>query len=151
MDQLENDLKQRSWLNFYREKPSRRYACERANVSRETLDEWEKDESFAREMHFAAEDAADRIDERLYDIASGMDRKLKFDRNDNPVMVVDPNTGAQVQAYEVYRSDAITMLVARALRPEKYADKVDFDLSNLSNEQLDDMRKSLSRERVKKK
>jgi hypothetical protein len=135
MDEFSKQMKQREFLDAIRENPTVRHACDKANVSRETYREWVKDPVFAQEMEDAKDDAADKVEERLFVIACGMDRKPKFDRNDNPIMVLD-ESGAPVQAFETYRSDAITMLVARALRPDQYADKVEFDASLLTNEQI---------------
>lgn len=139
MDELspmDVELKQRAWLAAYRETPTIKYANEKAEVDRSTVRKWMENESFLQDMRDAEADADDRVEEHLYNIALGKVKKPILDKTGKQVTVSSEDGTVVTPAWEIIRSDAISLAVARARMPEKYADSVHLDLASLSDEQI---------------
>ncbi len=123
---------QRAFLAVYGEMGVIRRACKVAGVGRTTHYDWmEANPEYRRAFENAQEDAADNLEAEVYRRAVKGVRK--------PIGWYKGEAGGYVREY----SDLLLMFRLKALRPEKYRERVEvrgvyahIDLNRLSDEQL---------------
>lgn len=123
---------QRSFLAVYAEMGVIKRACKVAGVGRSSHYEWmEANQAYRRAFEAAQEDAADNLEAEVYRRAVKGVRK--------PTGWYKGVAGGYVREY----SDLLLMFALKALRPEKYRERVEvrgvyasIDLNRLTDEQL---------------
>lgn len=147
MDQetpIELEIRQQCWLNAYREVSTISYACRKTNTTRDEVRTWCLDPVFSQAKQDVELDVNDELDEHMLNIAMGKMRRPILDKTGKQVSVSSEDGTLVTPAWEVIRSDAITIAVAKARMPDKYAD-VTIDLGSMSDEQLRNLSKRLGR------
>lgn len=120
---------QRSFLAVYREMGVIRRACEVAGVGRRTHYDWmEAKPDYKEAFEAAKEDAADSLEVEVYRRAvTGVDKPAGWYKG---------KAGGMVREY----SDTLLIFALKALRPEKYRERVELRgvMANLDLSRLDD-------------
>lgn len=143
---IEIQLEQIRWLDAFRETPTITYACRKTGIPRAKIREWQADPEFAQSMTDIQEEMDDLLEEHMLNIAMGKIKRPVLDKATGKQLTVSSEDGTLVTpAWEIIRSDAITLAVARARMPEKYADAMKFDFSNLPQEKVIAMAKAAGR------
>ena len=123
---------QRAFLAAFRETGNVRLACEVAKVGRSSHYRWlDKDPEYREAFELAKEDAADILEAEAY--------RRAVEGVEKPVGWYKGKPGGTVREY----SDILLIFLLKALRPEKYRERVEvrgafasIDLNRLSDEQL---------------
>ncbi len=123
---------QRAFLAAFRETGNVRLTCEVAGVGRNSHYRWlEKDSEYREAFELAKEDAADILEAEAY--------RRAVEGVEKPVGWYKGKPGGTVREY----SDILLIFLLKALRPEKYRERVEvrgslahIDFNRLSDDQL---------------